>query len=94
MRLILLAALALLLSSSAASAICIGYPDDASTGYTDNTTNHVLCLQQELAEDTDRAAQKAHIESQLQNLQVEIERQQNEINARLADPNWLKNQFP
>jgi len=94
MRLLSLAVLAVLLSSSAASALCVGYPDDASTGYTDNTTSHILCLQQELAADTDRAAMKAHLESQLQNLQIELDRQQQQINARLADPSWLKNQFP
>jgi hypothetical protein len=48
----------LAVSTSGASALCISYPDDGSTNYVENRTAHMLCLQRELARDTELAAER------------------------------------
>jgi hypothetical protein len=72
----IMASVALLaVSTSAASALCVSYPDDGSTNYVENRTAHMLCLQRELARDTDLAAERARIEAELGNIELERQRQ-------------------
>jgi hypothetical protein len=65
----------LAVSTSGASALCVSYPDDGSTNYVENRTAHMLCLQRELARDTDLAAERARIEAELGNIELERQRQ-------------------
>ena len=65
----------LVLMTVAAQAFCMSRPDDASTGYVANNTALALCHQGELAQRTGEAAQKARIDAELGNLQMQIERQ-------------------
>jgi hypothetical protein len=88
MRLATLIAAIVLLSSSDASALCLSAPDDASTGYTSNQTAHTVCLQQELAASTSRAAEQARIDAALGNIQIELDRQRQLITQQQAQPHW------
>jgi hypothetical protein len=73
----IVASLALLaVSTSGANAICVSYPDDGTSNYVENRTAHMLCLQRELARDTELAAQRARIEAELDNIRIQLERQQ------------------
>jgi hypothetical protein len=93
MRILIFIAGLLLLSSSEAAALCISAPDDASTGYTQNQTDHTICLQQELSQSTDRAADQARLDAALGNIRIEIERQRQLITQQLAQPGWMQSQF-
>jgi hypothetical protein len=81
----IVASLALLaVSTSGANAICVSYPDDGTSNYVENRTAHMLCLQRELARDTELAAQRARIEAELDNIRIELERQQQLILSQQA----------
>ena len=69
-------ALALIALATPASALCVSIPDDGSSNYTENGTAYMLCLQRELGQDTALAAERARIESELGNIRIELERQQ------------------
>jgi hypothetical protein len=75
----------LAVSTSGASALCVSYPDDGSTNYVENRTAHMLCLQRELAHDTDLAAERARIKAELGNIRIELERQQQLILQQQAE---------
>ena len=73
----IVASLALLaVSTGGASALCVSVPDDGNSNYVENGTAHMLCLQGELGRDTAGAAERARIESELGNIRIELERQQ------------------
>ena len=81
----IVASVALLaVSTSGANAICVSYPDDGTSNYVENRTAHMLCLQRELARDTELAAQRARIEAELDNIRIELERQQQLILSQQA----------
>ncbi len=65
-----------LVAATPASAYCPSFPDDGSTGYVRNNTARALCLQRELAIETDFAAEQARIDAELRNLQIELRQQQ------------------
>jgi hypothetical protein len=88
MRSLLAASALLLLSSSGALAICPTYPDDASTGYSTNATAHALCLQRELQQRTDQAAQQARIDAELGNIRIEMQRRQRLLMQQLQQPHF------
>jgi hypothetical protein len=68
--------LALIAVATPASALCISFPDGGTSNYVENGTAHMLCLQRELGQDTALAAERARIESELGNIRIELERQQ------------------
>jgi hypothetical protein len=83
MRTILLSAAIVLAGASGAGAACVSYPDNASSYNVENNTAQALCLQQELALDTSRAAQQAQIDAMIGNMRIEAERQQQMVYDRL-----------
>jgi hypothetical protein len=73
----IVASLALLaVSTSGVSALCVSLPDNGDSNYVENGTAHMLCLQGELGRETEGAAERARIESELGNIRIELERQQ------------------
>jgi len=83
MRTILLSTAIVLMGASSASALCLSYPDNDASYNVQNNTAQALCLQQELAIDTDRAAHQARIEAMIGNMQIEAERQNQMMFNRL-----------
>jgi hypothetical protein len=73
LRLALTAILAF--AATAAEAYCISTPDTAATGYVANSTALTLCLQSELAQRAAEMAEKARLDAELGNLQIQLERQ-------------------
>lgn len=94
MKTLLAAAAMVLLATSGASALCVSQPDDASTGYTRNNTEQAVCLQRELAQDTERAALEARIDAALGNLEIDLRRQQQMLNLQLSQQPWPQPQPP
>jgi hypothetical protein len=72
----LVAALAVVgATASPALALCVSYPDGASTNYVENSTAQTICLQQELAGDTRDAANRVRIEAELDYIQRQMQQQ-------------------
>ena len=66
----------LLLGAGSAQALCVSQPDGAATHYVENNTAQALCLQRELAQQTASQATQARIDATLDNLQLDLQRQQ------------------
>ena len=83
MRTLLVSAALLLASASGASALCPSVPDNASSYNVENNTARALCLQQELAQQTALDAQQAKIDAMIGNMQIEAERDRQQMFDRL-----------
>lgn len=88
MRVLALSVALMLLAASAASAACPNLPDSAATGYSANNTARAVCLQQELARDTELAARQARIDAELAGIQAAIEHQRQLMLAQQALNPW------
>ena len=65
-----------LLGVTGTQALCVSRPDGAATHYVENNTAQALCLQRELAQHTAGQAVQAQIDATLENLQIDLKRQQ------------------
>lgn len=72
-----LATLILLAAITGASARCPSLPDDADTHFIENSESLMVCMQRELAQQTDALAAQAAIKAQLDALEAQV-RQQNQ----------------
>ena len=86
---LLAAVLGLIALTSPAVAACPSAPDDKDSAYTENATARMLCLQRELAIDTEQQAQRAQLEAELNRLQLDLQRQQQfQLQQWSMNPVW------
>ena len=81
MRCAIASAVLVLASTAPALASCPIVPDGADSRYVENATAHALCLQRQLASETDWRADLARIEANLEAMRVELERQRQQALA-------------
>lgn len=81
---LLLAAVVLALSPTAAWAYCLHFPDDARTHFIENGQRHLLCLEQELSATTEAQAAQVQLQQTLAELQAQIARQQAQAQAAVT----------
>lgn len=75
-------------SLAGAQAMCPSLPDTLATGFVEHRTAHAVCLQTELRERTDLAAERARIDAELGNLAIELQRQRMLAEQRAVLPVW------
>lgn len=87
----LIAIAALLALSTGAQAVCMPVPDTAASAYSQNNLNQTLCLQGEIAVDTNASANKALIDLKLQQMQRDLQQQKMQIQQlqTMGTPNYL-----
>lgn len=85
-RLVLTLAI-VLLCIAPVQALCVSRPDGAASHYVENNTAQALCLQRELAQQSAMQATQARIDATLNNLQLDLQRQQQlQHSMTFADP--------